>query len=122
MNQACVDRNAQFLMVLDEQDGGFRPQIVAEASRQMFGNERFTMIEPPIQAESHLFQTLQCADWLCGLLGRVGCYRARPDEYPELAWTTKYFLARLNRVVVRSGIRLERPASPMAEIIPNPEA
>lgn len=114
LDQICVDRDAQFLMVLDEQDGGFRPQIVAEASRQMFGQERFSMIEPPIQAESHLFQTLQCADWLCGLIGRVGCYRARPDEYPELDWTSKYFLARLNRVALRCGIRLERPAPAMA--------
>jgi hypothetical protein len=46
-------------------------------------------------------------------IGRVGCYRARPDEFPEMDWTSKYFLHRLNRVALRSGIRLERQAPAM---------
>jgi len=110
LDQACNERSANFLMILDEQDGGFRPHIVAEASRQMFGQDRFSMIEPPIQGESHLYQTLQCADWLCGLIGRLGCFRVLPDEYPDLDWTTKYFAARLAHISVRSGIRMGRPA------------
>lgn len=63
-------------------ENDFRTQIVSEASIQMFGEARTTMIEPPVQAESHLFQTLQCADWLCGLIGRIaatsGIRRERP--------------------------------------------
>jgi uncharacterized protein YdcH (DUF465 family) len=109
IDQFCVARDAHFQMILDEQNEvDFRAQIVAEASIQMFGEEaRTTMIEPPIQAESHLFQTLQCADWLCGLIGRVGCYKVAPDIYPELDWTTRYFVARLKRAAPSSGIRKE---------------
>jgi hypothetical protein len=96
-------------MILDEQNEvDFRAQIVAEASVQMFGEARTTMIEPPIQAESHLFQTLQCADWLCGLIGRAGCYQVAPNAYPDLDWTAKYFLHRLGRAAPTSGIRRER--------------
>jgi hypothetical protein len=106
IDQFCITRNAHFQMILDEQNEvDFRAQIVAEASIQMFGEARMTMIEPPIQAESHLFQTLQCADWLCGLVGRVACYQVAPDAYPDLGWTAKYFLHRLNRAAPTSGIR-----------------
>jgi hypothetical protein len=111
IDQFCVTRDAHFQMILDEQnETDFRAQIVAEASIQMFGEARTSMIEPPIQAESHLFQTLQCADWLCGLIGRIGCYQVVPDFYPDLDWTTKYFIHRLNRAAPSSGIRRERPA------------
>lgn len=108
IDQFCSARDAHFQIILDEQNEvDFRAQIVAEASVQMFAESRLTMIEPPIQAESHLFQTLQCADWLCGLIGRVGCYQALQNEYSELAWTSKYFIHRLKRVSPSSGIRRE---------------
>ncbi|MDR1660979.1 MAG: DUF3800 domain-containing protein [Azoarcus sp.] len=109
LDQFCVARGAHFQMILDEQkEVDFRAQIVAEASIQMFGEEaRGTMIEPPIQAESHLFQTLQCADWLCGLIGRVGCYEVASDVYPELDWTSRYFTGRLRQIAPTSGIRKE---------------
>jgi len=81
LDQFCSVRNAHFQILLDEQEDILRKQIVAEASRQMFGEPMKTMIEPPIQAESHLYQTLQCADWRCGLIGRVGCYQVLPEEY-----------------------------------------
>lgn len=112
IDQLCAASDAHFQIILDEMKGqdDFRTQIVAEASIQMFGEARATtMIEPPIQAESHLFQTLQCADWFCGLVGRVGCYQVLPESYPELGWTAKYFIHRLNRAAPNSGIRRERP-------------
>lgn len=110
IDQFCSSRSAHFQMILDEQGGvDFRAQIVTEASVQMFTQSRTTMIEPPIQAESHLFQTLQCADWLCGLIGRVGCYMVLPNAYSELDWTEKYFTYRLKSVAPTSGIRRERP-------------
>ncbi|MCK4130181.1 DUF3800 domain-containing protein [Ralstonia pseudosolanacearum] len=112
INQFCVTQDAHFRIILDElkNQDDFRTQIVSEASIQMFGEARMTMIEPPIQAESHLFQTLQCADWLCGLIGRVGCYHLLPESYTDLDWTEKYFVHRLNHAAPNSGIRRERPA------------
>jgi hypothetical protein len=108
LDQFCSGRNSQFQILLDEQEDILRRQIVAEASKQMFGEAAKTMIEPPIQAESHLFQTLQCADWLCGLIGRVGCYQVLPQEYEDLSWTEKYFVSRLRRAAPTSGIRRQR--------------
>lgn len=111
IDQYCATRDAHFQIILDElkNQDDFRTQIVSEASIQMFGEARTTMIEPPIQAESHLFQTLQCADWLCGLIGRVGCYQVMPEAYGDLDWTAKYFIHRLNRAAPTSAIRRERP-------------
>jgi hypothetical protein len=111
LDQYCSTRNSHFQILLDEQEDILRKKIVAEASKQMFGEATKTMIEPPIQAESHLFQTLQCADWLCGLIGRVGCYKALPLEYGELIWTEKYFKSRLNQAAPTSGIRLQKERS-----------
>jgi Protein of unknown function (DUF3800) len=103
--------NALFMMVLDEhRDETLRASIVAEASREMFGNaRRNNMIEPPIQAESHLFQTIQCADWICGLMGRIACYDVAPRDYLDLEWTMRYFKQRLTDVAPISSIRREGP-------------
>jgi hypothetical protein len=108
LDQFCESQSASFLLVLDHQDAGkdFREQIVAQASLQMFGEQRCqTMLEPPVQAESYLFQTLQCADWICGLVGRVASFEVQPVQYADFDWTQKYFLTRLKRVSVKSGIR-----------------
>jgi hypothetical protein len=107
LDDFCGRSECQFMIVLDEtKDRKFREEIVAEASLEMFGEARGErMIEPPIQAESHLFQTLQCADWICGLVGRAGCYLVAPTEYEELIWVPKYFSRRLARAAPISGIR-----------------
>jgi hypothetical protein len=119
LDQFCSVRNAHFQILLDEQEDILRKQIVAEASRQMFGEPMKTMIEPPIQAESHLYQTLQCADWLCGLIGRVGCYQVLPEEYEELSWTEKFFASRLRRVAPTSGIRRQKAGRGVTQVINN---
>lgn len=97
----------QWLLIVDEQEKSqFRKQIVATAAAEMFGpSRRIRLIEPPIQAESHLYQTLQCADWICGLVGRLEAYLCQPEQYPELDWTTKYFQARLSKLAPFSSIR-----------------
>lgn len=107
IDQFC-DRNAgQWLLIVDEQEKSqFRKQIVAAASAEMFGPaRRIRLIEPPIQAESHLYQTLQCADWICGLVGRLGAFVCRPDQYSDWDWTTKYFQTRLNGTAPFSSFR-----------------
>jgi Protein of unknown function (DUF3800) len=107
LDDFCGRDEAQFMIVVDElQNRKFREEIVAEASCEMFGDPgRIRMIEPPIQAESHLFQTLQCADWICGLVGRAGCHLVAPADYEELDWVPKYFSDRLARIAPISEIR-----------------
>jgi hypothetical protein len=73
VDQLAERNGKQWLLIIDEQEKSkFRKQIVSTASIAMFGPDRRTrLIEPPIQAESHLFQTLQCATgfaaWWAGL-------------------------------------------------------
>jgi hypothetical protein len=107
IDQFCEGKASPWLLIMDEQEKSeFRKQIVSAASASMFGPDRRTRLtEPPLQAESHLFQTLQCADWICGLVGRLGTYTCRPEEYPDLDWTARYFQKRLNELSPFSAFR-----------------
>ena len=72
----------------------------------MYGKDRRRcLVEPPFQLESHRYQTMQAADWIAGLTGRLGAYWKARDEYSENEIFEKYFAARLNQCAVRSGIR-----------------
>lgn len=72
----------------------------------MYGaDNRRCLVEPPFQVESHRFQTMQAADWIAGLVGRLGSYWTVPDAYPENEIFKIYFGARLHRCAIRSGIR-----------------
>jgi hypothetical protein len=115
IDQFCERNARQWLLIIDEQEKSqFRKQIVSTASIAMFGPDRRTrLIEPPIQAESHLFQTLQCADWICGLVGRLGAFVCRPEEYPELDWTARYFQSRLNKLAPFSSFRRKPGDNPV---------
>ncbi len=107
LDQHFAKTNDNMLIILDEQESNFRHKIVETASLSMFGKDnRKTLIEPPIQAESHLYQTLQCADWMCGLIGKLACHKVRPDEYSDFSWSETYFGSRILQASQRSGIRV----------------
>ncbi|WP_407706302.1 DUF3800 domain-containing protein [Sulfitobacter faviae] len=94
----------QFLLALDEHDQ--RSALVTQAAIAMYGTDRRRcLVEPPFQLESHRYQTMQAADWIAGLTGRLGAYWKAPDEYSENKIFETYFAARLHRCAVRSGIR-----------------
>lgn len=77
-----------------------------------------TLIEPPIQAESHLFQTIQCADWICGLMGRLTALLVAPDEYPELEPFDRYFSDRVAKVSMPGcGLEHQKAAEIPAELV-----
>ena len=63
------------------------------------------LIEPPFHLESHRYQTLQAADWIAGLVGRLAAAWADADTYPENEVFRRYFEDRLNRASHRSGVR-----------------
>lgn len=94
-----------FALLLDEHEQ--RSELIAEASRSMFAKHerRRHLIEPPFHLESHLYQTLQAADWIAGLVGRLGAVWADPTAWPENEVFRQYFEHRLNLVSRRSGIR-----------------
>jgi hypothetical protein len=96
---------SDFLMVMDEHSD--RESLLTAASRAMFDRSgpRRRLIEPPFQVESHRYQTVQAADWICGLVGRLAAFERCPEEFADWEWTERYFGSRLRKVRVRSGIR-----------------
>lgn len=111
IDQECESRCASFLLVLDEQEENvMRGQIVETASVEMFGaNSRSRLIEPAMQAESHLYQTVQCADWLCGIFGRLAYHECDPQGKPGNAVAEKYFGTRIRAACTRSSVRRLAP-------------
>lgn len=102
------DSNAResFVLILDEHI--LRPALLTAASRSMYARKehrRRHLIEPPFHLESHRYQTLQAADWIAGLVGRLGAIWADPLAYPENQVFRDYFEERLCQVSRRSGIR-----------------
>lgn len=95
----------RFLLALDEHEQ--RTELVTSVARDMYGGNapRRQLIEPPFQLESHRYQTLQAADWIAGLVGRLGAAWKEPMAWPENAVFRRYFEGRLTGTQVRSGVR-----------------
>ncbi|MCY4121980.1 MAG: DUF3800 domain-containing protein [Acidobacteria bacterium] len=95
----------RFLLALDEHPQ--RRELVTSVARDMYGGEepRRQLIEPPFQLESHRYQTLQAADWIAGLVGRLGSIWKEPEAWPENVVFRRYFERRLTRYQVRSRVR-----------------
>ena len=101
-DRAGVER---FLLALDEHQQ--RAALLTAAAQDMYGGDepRRQLIEPPLQLESHRYQTIQAADWIAGLVGRLGAIWTEPDAWPENVVFRRYFESRLTSVQVRSGVR-----------------
>lgn len=67
--------------------------------------ERRQLVEPPFQLESHRYQTAQAADWISGLMGRLGAVWKEPEAWPEYDVFRRYFEHRLTQIQVRSQVR-----------------
>ena len=96
---------ANFLLALDEHSQ--RTALITEVSRSMYAgsDRRRRLIEPLFNLESHRYQTIQAADWLAGIIGRLGAIWVEPSAYAENAVFLRYFEQGLKRVSWRSGIR-----------------
>ena len=97
------DPPAHFLLALDEHPR--RAELLTAVGRDMYGGgARRQLVEPPFHLESHRYQTVQAADWVAALVGRIEAFRAEPDAWPENEVFDRYFGRRLAEVQVRSGI------------------
>ncbi len=107
INAYCAedcDPASNFVLALDHHDR--RSEMITAASQSMYGGPEPLrhLIEPPFHLESHRYQTIQAADWIAALVGRIGAIWQNPTEYPENQVFRTYFESRLNRVSCRSGI------------------
>jgi len=99
-----------FLDSIDSNEPGakrkFRLSGIEAATAEMFGADpKYSLLEPPYQLESHIYQNLQCADWFCGLFNRIFSYRVSPVEYQDFECFEKYFGARLTAIIKACNMR-----------------
>lgn len=93
-----LPEHGHHLLILDKQGPKERAEIFASSAAFMFSHENAgKLLEPPLEVESHLYQTVQCADWLCALIGRIAAYKYDP-EFNEFKWAVEYFGNRLAHV------------------------
>lgn len=121
LNALAAERDAKMLIVMDQHQE--RDALLTAAAKAMYRTDypRRHIVEPPFQVESHRYQTCQCADWICGLVGRLGAYRARPDEHGDLDWAERYFGVRIAQAAVRSGIRLQPASAAEQDAVTDPD-
>lgn len=97
VNRSLPD-GQNYLLLMDKQGPKERMEIFASSAAFMFSHrEADRLLEPPIEVESHLYQTVQCADWLCALIGRIAAYKYDPG-FNEHSWAVKYFGERLAKI------------------------
>jgi len=97
------NQNAQFLIFMDDHES--RTHIVKNAIFEMHQQHKFQLIEAPVQVDSKLYQTIQCADWLCSIYGKLAYFQIEPDSKPEYELFKKYFGDKIFSSQKRSNIR-----------------
>lgn len=114
----CGGLNGQFMMILDQHSD--RVRLLESATKTMFSPQSPArcLIEPPFQVESHLYQTIQAADWIATLVGRLMAFTVEPQQYADWEWAERYFGARIRALATHS--MLWRPASRQPSLLPLP--
>lgn len=94
---------AQFLIFMDDHES--RTQIVKNAIYEMHQQQKFQLIEAPVQVDSKLYQTIQCADWLCSIYGKISYFDIEPNSKPDYELFKRYFGSRIAQAQKRSNVR-----------------
>jgi hypothetical protein len=85
-----LDRN--IMIVLDSVDDKPRIEAVSVMASFIYSNGNNALrrvVEAPMQVESHLYATIQFADWLCALLGRAAHFQF--VENSQFGWAPEKF-------------------------------
>jgi hypothetical protein len=113
----CQNKRQLFTMTLDQHSDRIR--LLETSAKTMFGSDPArNLIEPPFHVESHLYQTVQAADWIATLVGRLLAYRASPIEFQDWDWAENYFGSRIDGASTHS--RLWRPSSAKRSLTAEP--
>lgn len=100
----CCHIRGQFMMILDQHSD--RLKLLESATKTMFNPDSPArcLIEPPFQVESHLYQTIQAADWIATLVGRLLSFTVEPQQYSDWDWAEKYFGSRIRALSTHSSL------------------
>ncbi len=104
LDNFCMKKNANLLLCADYHSN--RKMMIETCGIEMFGiSNRTSLLEPMFHADSHLYQTVQFADWIAAIIGKYETYNARPDEYTDYQKFHHYFDKRLQQASINSSIR-----------------
>jgi len=112
IDRFCEQQNEQFMMILDQHADRIR--LLETATKTMFSSQPARkLIEPPFQVESHLYQTIQAADWLATWIGRLMAYRVEPTQFAGWNWAERLIGTKVDAYSTHSTLwRPTRPAAP----------
>lgn len=105
IDKFCVSQDAHFILCLDYHSN--RAEMVKTSAIEMYGESRRCLIEPLFHAESDLYQTLQFADWIAAVVGKIYAYNTRPNEFSEMEPFKTYFEDRIRQASLSSGVRMQ---------------
>ncbi|MCO6553272.1 MAG: DUF3800 domain-containing protein [Gilliamella sp.] len=101
------NKNAYFLIFMDDNEDS--ANLVKKAIYDMHQKKKYQLIEAPVQVDSKLYQTIQCADWLCSIYGKIAFYDIEPESKPDYILFKKYFGDRIASAQKRSNVRNNLP-------------
>ena len=108
LEKIFANKAQNYIVVLDEHQS--RVILLESAIKTMFAANQVErakrLIEPPYQVESHLYQTIQAADWISAIVGPLWSFRAQPSQYADREWAEKYFGGRIEAAATHSKVTL----------------
>ena len=92
------------MMILDQHSD--RIKLLESATKTMFGanNPARCLLKPPFQVESNLYQTIQAADWIATMTGRLLAYSIEPQQYQDWIWAEEYFGREIRSLATHSSL------------------
>lgn len=97
-------KGSPYQIIMDQHND--RSKLMLAAAKTMYSpTGAHSLVELPYQVESHLYSTVQMADWIASIVGSLWNYRTSQNEFPDEAWAEKYFASRLDKVVTHSNLK-----------------
>lgn len=96
LDRGASQAGQNFALVMDQCSA--RLELLESAQKTMFGERPCRqLVSPPFEVESHLSQSMQAADWIATLVGRVWAWRLDPEGFADYEPYEKYYGERLGR-------------------------
>lgn len=110
-----LDRN--IMIVLDSVDDKPRLEAVSVMASFIYSNSKTDLrrvVEAPMQVESHLYATIQFADWICALLGRAAHHQF--VENSQFTWAPTNFSSVVTSTVCSEESKILVPQDPTRSV------
>ena len=104
LDNFCTQKNAKLLLCADHHNN--KKAMIEACVIEMFGfSNRANLLEPMFHADSHLYQTVQFADWIAAIVGKCQAFSTRPAEYKNYQPFHHYFDDRLTHAAIGADIK-----------------